>query len=475
MINYIFGVQYTDKHRFQLIVENALTQTDSVTKIITKYTIHNSKFHFVFSVIDIPGFGDTTGREEDTKTISKLKSLFSSGIIVSIDAICFVANYNDNRLTEFEKYIFENITNIFGKDVGNNIFIMTTCCDDMYDEKNETIKKSVVLEHFKKLNIPFKNSFPFNNKGIFDKPVEGKKMQTYFLQWDTSTTSFKFFFEELDNTYPVSLVLTNEVLQRQHNIIYVRLPAFVRKIQQSIHTIDRHKEVLNKLQQCKDLPDKDFTISVQVQKETMVDITESGIYCIMCSNCTGVVCHYPCNVPENQDIKKCSIMSWKIFTKDICTACPRRCPWTQHKRLKERPGYKTVTEYHTNYTLRNEYLKEKRQYQDQKAQWEALVRSCEAELISAYHTMLDDLENTQKDIDFLNKECLSKIPTTLEKKIKDIVEDEIKSKENGFEKRIEVLENLISTMKQRNIFKDFKDASSEDKLKQAKTFLLADS
>ena len=476
MINHIFGIRYNNDFRFRLVVEKESSQIQSQTKDITKYTIHNSNLNFILSVIDTPGFGDTTGREADEKTIKNLKYLLSSGTIVSIDAICFVANYNDNRLTKFERYVFENVTKIFGKDVGANIFVMTTCCGDVYDE-NEEIKQPVVLQHFETLKIPFHKSFPFNNKNIYDKPAleETKRFQTCLDQWKTSTTSCSLFYDELEKTIPVSLVLTKEVLQRQHNILQIRLPEFVRKLQQSIHTTDRHKEILHELQNFRDLPDKDFTFPVQVSKKAMVDITESGIYCIMCKHCTDVVCHYPCNVSSNKDIKQCSVMSSRWLSKDICTACPRKCPWTEHVRLRKRPGYITVMEYRTREDLKKEYLKQKQQNQDQKAQWEAIVKSCEDELISAYGNMLQVLKDTQKDIEFLNNECLSITSITLEKQIEDTIENERKSKETASQRRIEIMENLILIMKQNNVFKDFEDASSEkDKLKQAKKFLLAD-
>lgn len=146
-------------------------------------------------------------------------------------------------------------------------------------------------------------------------------------------------------TIPVSLKLTREVLQRQYNIIHVKLPTFVRKLKQSIHDIDRNNEILKKLEFFKEAPEYlDFTVTVEVQKEAMVDITEAGMFCIKCKNCTDVICHYPCDIPSDKPIKKCSMFSTKWFTKDVCIACPKKCPWTDHERLSKKPGFMTVTE-----------------------------------------------------------------------------------------------------------------------------------
>ena len=120
MINYIFGVQYAHKFWYQMVIEKKLSQTQSQMRDITKYTIlrsaaSNLKFNLI--VIDTPGIGDTAGKDEDKNTIEKIKNLFASGTITAIHAICFVANYNDVRLDGHVKYVFQTITQIFGKDM----------------------------------------------------------------------------------------------------------------------------------------------------------------------------------------------------------------------------------------------------------------------------------------------------------------------------------------------------------------------
>ena len=50
-----------------------------------------------------------------------------------IDAICFATNYNNTQLIQEQKYVFKSIANLFGKDVGENIFIIAMHCDEVYD------------------------------------------------------------------------------------------------------------------------------------------------------------------------------------------------------------------------------------------------------------------------------------------------------------------------------------------------------
>ena len=70
MINYLFGVQWEDNFRFNLIdqkEEGAMqgkTQADSQTEYITAYTIYSQQefaLPYTFTIIDTPGFGDTRG------------------------------------------------------------------------------------------------------------------------------------------------------------------------------------------------------------------------------------------------------------------------------------------------------------------------------------------------------------------------------------------------------------------------------
>ena len=86
-------------------------------------------------------------------------------------------------------------------------------------------------------------------------------------------------------------------------------------------------------------------------------------------------------------------------------------------------------------------------------------------MVSTYGGLLKDFKNTQEDIEFLNRECLSKDPTSLEEKIRNIIENELTNQEDGYEKRVIDLQNLNASME--DILKNFEDASNEEKVKIA--------
>ena len=455
MINHIFGIQCNDDFRFQLVVEDESSdETKSQTQDIIKYVICKSQLLYKLIIIDTPGFGDTGGEEEDEKKLQKIKNLFISGIIISIDAICLVTYYNSQRLTSYEKYVLETMTKIFSKNVEENIYIIATICDDTYD-RHEHIKDAPTLKSIKAAGIPFKKCFPFNNKDIYNKPQN----QTDLQYWETSATSFKLFFEELDKTIPISIQLSKEILQKRHIILHAKLPDFVRKLKISIHVIDEHKENLRAIEMKLKNPDKNFTHVTKMEKEVMEDIKEQGVFCTKCVKCNKV-CHDPCNISADGELYWCDTISWFNWDFRIyCTVCPEKCSWRDHKRYKQRPVRRTTVVVINDESLKQKYLKQ---------DGENLVKSCKDEMVFAYGDLLKDLKSIQECLDFINNECLSKVPKTMEQYLNDIIEKETKTKEDGYLKRIAVLDYLITSVKKGNTYEAFKKASNEDKLRQAK-------
>ena len=115
-------------------------------------------------LIDTPGLGDTRGIDYDKKMIKNIEVLFNSKEVDSLDSIGFVAKAGDVRLTAEQKYIFESILQIFGKDVGENLLSLLTFYDG-HDLK--------VLDAFKEAKIDFVDNFPFNSFGIFQPRAGG--------------------------------------------------------------------------------------------------------------------------------------------------------------------------------------------------------------------------------------------------------------------------------------------------------------
>ena len=442
MVNYIFDVNYTDPLRFQLIEETALSETKSQTMDIHKFTIQHKKFQYTLSIIDTPGICSTGGKKEDKNTLEKIRYLFESGKVETLNAICIVEKYGTARLTENHIYVLKTIANIFGNDVCEAIFIMATRCDDIYDD-TETPKPPLLLESFAEQNIPFKMHFLFNNKDIYAKPVADTKSlrgQVEKAFWDTSTNTFRLFFERLEATTPISLTLTKEILQTKYNIIYAQFPYLVRQLRSNVHEIETLEQDRKIIEEMITNPDTSaYTREIEVVKVVLVDIDkQSKCFSTRCKNCKKI-CHYPCNISSDNLIQHssfwCSAMTWFSPFNVHCTICS--CGWKDHEQIKKRPVFKACKELKTSSTLKRRYMR------DMQGAIQVGKKVCEDKMVLAYNELLKDFKKIQEYIDYINRNSLSKDSTSIKEFVDDVIDREEETKEDGYKQRIHFLKRLV--------------------------------
>ena len=188
MANYIMGVDWEDEYRFKLISEEtAHDQTKSQTKCITAYTFHKqegSPLPYTLTVIDTPGFGNT--RERDDEIFQQIKELLTTQGDEGIDqlhGIGFVTQAPQARLTPTQRYVFDSILSVFGKNVADNIFLMVTFADG---------KQAPVLDAARAAGVLFKGHFEFDNSAVFIKNNEYSE-----LHWRMNRTGLEDFLDHL--------------------------------------------------------------------------------------------------------------------------------------------------------------------------------------------------------------------------------------------------------------------------------------
>uniref|UniRef100_A0A4W5K5Z3 AIG1-type G domain-containing protein n=1 Tax=Hucho hucho TaxID=62062 RepID=A0A4W5K5Z3_9TELE len=152
MINYILGVKWEYSYRFKLIHEvTNRSQAESQTAVVTSYVLYNQpgfQIPYSLTIIDTPGLGDIRGMAHDKLIIQMVKDFLCSPLgIDHIDAVCFVVQAPLVRLSPSQRYIFDSILSIFGKDVAENILMLVTFADG---------KHIPVLEAIKAANLPCK-------------------------------------------------------------------------------------------------------------------------------------------------------------------------------------------------------------------------------------------------------------------------------------------------------------------------------
>ncbi|KAL7826591.1 hypothetical protein AOLI_G00318000 [Acnodon oligacanthus] len=170
MINYILGVKWEEPYRFKLINEvTNRSQAESQTAEVTSYELYNQpgfQIPYSLTIVDTPGFGDTRGIEEDKKITEQIKSFLCNPLgIPHIDAVCFVIQASLARLSATQKYIFDSVLSIFGKDIADNIMIMVTFADGRDIPALEAIKAAQMPCHKNKKGEP--THFSFNNSALY--------------------------------------------------------------------------------------------------------------------------------------------------------------------------------------------------------------------------------------------------------------------------------------------------------------------
>ncbi|KAK8404852.1 hypothetical protein O3P69_001447 [Scylla paramamosain] len=136
MVNYIFRVEFTDDFRLVLIDDKNApkrSQAESQTDLITAYVFNQlpgMPFDYNYVLIDTPGFGDTRGIQRDREMMKQLETFLKQDYgIDQVDGVGFVTPASAARLTQTQRYVYDGLSSMFGKDIKDNIYVMATFAD----------------------------------------------------------------------------------------------------------------------------------------------------------------------------------------------------------------------------------------------------------------------------------------------------------------------------------------------------------
>ncbi|XP_030266652.1 uncharacterized protein LOC115577936 [Sparus aurata] len=359
IINYILGVEWEDSYRFKLVHEDpSKSQAESQTSEVTVYKInHQEGFEIDHSLtfVDTPGFGDTRGIKRDKEITEQLRNLFTDKRGVSeIDAVCFVAQASLARLTPTQKYVFDSVLSIFGKDVAENIRVLVTFADGQLPPVIEAIKASGVPCPKSEDGLPL--HFKFNNSALFadnkSSAAGGRSKYGGFDQmfWDMGANSMEMFFDALNVIETKSLTLTKEVL-RERKQLENSVENLRKQVKLGLAQLEEIKQTNLKLKdhEAEISRNEKFVIDVTVTKPVKTDISRTGKYL----NCQQ--CQFTCGIADDKEKARCSAMG----SDGNCTQCPGKCPWIVHFNQKYKWEYQEVKEKKTAEDLKEKYLEAK--------------------------------------------------------------------------------------------------------------------
>ncbi|XP_022105594.1 uncharacterized protein LOC110987300 [Acanthaster planci] len=441
MINYILDVERSDDFRFKIVdVDEARgsSQAHSQTQVLTSYTVYRNHFlslPYTLTVIDTPGFGDTRGIERDKVILEQIREFFSdseSHGIDHIDAIGFVVQASQPRLTPTQKYVFDSILSVFGKDISENILLLVTFADS---------NPPPVLDAVEEAEIPFNGSiFKFNNSALFAglsnnksrKMKEGKKNSGIDdMFWIMGKESFEDFFSDIQGLEARSLVLTKAVLDERK-----RLEVAVQGLQPQMRMGFCKLEELRREHQLLEQHEadieanKEFKMEVEVPKCKKIDIT--GNYITNCNKC-HFTCHYPCYIADDAKKAECAAMD-----EGVCQACPGKCPWDVHFNQQYRFEYYTEKETRT-------YEEIEARYKDatgKKMTVEQVIQNHTDEFNAVRCRVFALIGESHKSVMRLEEIALKPNPLSAVEYVDILIESEKNSGKPGWQDRVSALQDL---------------------------------
>ena len=387
MVNYILGVKWEYSFRFKLICDDGITSESkgccqsngSITQLITAYTFYwqeESPFDYNLVIIDTPGFGDIEELKKDKKLSRAIEKIFQMKEKDSLDeihAIGFVTEASLLQLSQTQNYISDMILSIFGQDIQNNVFIMTTF--------SVGTKPTVVQE----AKIPYVTYFPFNNSALF---VDQRKLPFLKSFWEMNYFSFEKFFFNFNKVSGVSLKLSKHILEERK-----QLEIIIQGVQSQINAGLLKMEEIQ--QELKIIQEKEidihsntsfvYKVSVAKQRQVIVPQSTSVTTCMSCQ----FTCHVSCGIENESEKWKCSAMSGRAEDNATCAVCPGRCSWQKHSN-----GNQIFVMYQLVVTRTSEDLMKK--YGNHEAiagsNFEAMVKNVEEELETIQGVILTNVQ-----------------------------------------------------------------------------------
>ena len=440
MTNCMLGVKWESDFRYKLVVEEgAGDQSKSQTQEITAYTFHpscNPSLEYSITIIDTPGFGDTRGKSMDEKITDKVRSLFAITGEYAIDyihGIIFVVKSSSSRLTEAQKYIFNSVLELFGKDVEKNIFIAATFCDNKKDVK--------ALTALRASSVPYEAVLHFNNSGLYytpdpvssdDSDDDDDELAKMKINWRMGEKTFKNFIKELASAKAVSATQTKHVLneRRELELIMQKLPDHIKKLIAKIDEIEKDKGALKELTS-EAKKNKDYTYTVTVTKTRKVKVTD-GRKVTTCKICEHT-CDSRCICSSNL-----KYFCQAISIKGKCKYCPNHCSYKDH----EDDGY-IYEQYQEEEQRTKEDIKKKYcAVISDEFKRSMQIKQMEEELRSLNHQAIQSIRKAFHCVEKLDEIALRPKTTSVSAHIQKLIDQETKQREVGWERRIKYFGSL---------------------------------
>ncbi|XP_064649522.1 uncharacterized protein LOC135501372 [Lineus longissimus] len=436
LLNYVYGVEFWDSYRFQLIKQ--ATQVTSDTNKVTSYTINHQpgmRINYSLTIVDSPGFQSTGGMAADQHIREQLEEYF--GVpqvdrevddIHSIHGVCVLVTAATQKLTASEEYVFKCIKEVFGADIGENISILFT-----FSDQCESSAKKVVEE----AHLPYSADFYFNNGDILKVPArEGNERYNMLSKfwWEERENQTSKFFETLDNMPAKTSKMTRATLGERLKVerSVSSLETQIGSKLNELNLITGMQDVVRK--NTSQINDKDtFTLLFQVESLDTVPLTD-GSKATNCQTCK-FTCHVPCCTTDDRSRSKCLAMT----PGGMCRHCPDKCSHTKHTSDSYVYERKLKTVEKSSETLLSEFAVTVDDILTGSSRSEQVLNHLKTPLKKVLQDIAEKVKEIQESLDTLEEVALAKVPKDASKYIELLISMEEGCGKPGYKDRIRML------------------------------------
>ena len=216
LANYAMGLTWEDELWFELVEDGkrqSENQTGSQTVDVIVYQIFGFEtLPFSLTLVDTPGFGDTSGVEKDAFIFQRLCDLLQSEDgVLEAHAVALVLKASDNRLSDRLMYILDSLMSLFGKDMEDNIVALITHSSGRTPKNVLKFLETAQIKCAKnEKNQP--PNFLFDNCLTEDRTEEEDNLKSAH---ETSMRGMRKFADFLGKIQPRRLGTTCEVLKQR--------------------------------------------------------------------------------------------------------------------------------------------------------------------------------------------------------------------------------------------------------------------
>lgn len=385
LINYLLGIKWEDNVWFDITEEVEVKLSETKTTNITVYEVFVEENPICLTIIDTPGYCFTRGMEYDLLIAENLNKLFrSEDEVHSIDAIGLVVRSTQNRLTASQRYIFDAILSLFGKDLEKNIVLFVTHSDGK-PPKNllAAISECNILCAKNQQNQPV--HFLFDNcQADLNKGFESLHKSA----WNQGMDNVEKFFDFLKTVDKKFLRSTRGVLRERK-----QLEVCISNLEERINAINQKESQVEQIDAAMKENRKDletcekFQFEVEEPYKEKVDTEttkkKKSKKITLCDTCQEN-CHFP---SCSEKLKSC-----KAMKKKYCTVCTGKCHYTKHTKEAKMYVQKTRKVMKINEELKSKYEQEYQEKQELRNQVESelqALREEKAQLMEeAYQSIL---------------------------------------------------------------------------------------